>query len=282
MALAAHIRRPQDFFIPAVASSCLPVTGGLAEAKSEGQSFDIISYEAASTQAIGDFASPQKALEFTRGNYGENDLPSKTFVQSSVKGFKIQAPGDAGAQRTFIAQELRVDMESASDRRNPTAFRSLQVVIDGLSVDDYGLKVTVDSDLFSQNDTKEKLCGAYRQSRQFRKRHASRFYPIEGSSNSGCLGWLFGAKNRIPEAGGVIVATLISTVQWEGKPAPGTEIRGNQLIIKDLGSIYFGEIIIEQDFRRVTLLRFHLGCANGGEGAVCEIQSDTHGWPPKP
>lgn len=282
VALSAHIRRPRDFFVPAVASSCLPVTGGLAEADSPRQSFhDIISFDSASSRVVGDFIDLQKAAEYTRGNHGQNDLPTMTIAECRVRGLKIQVPGTDSDRRTFIADQLEIQAESSAERRRPTEFRSLRTVIEGVSVDGNVLNVTTDTDLFSQNETKEKLCAAFEQSRSFRKRYGQRFYATGESSNSGCLGWLFGAKNRIPEARGVIVATIVTTIKWDGKPAPGTEIRGNQLIIDGLGSIYFGEIVIEQDFRRVTLLRFQLGSPHGGEGAVCETQSDTHVWPPK-
>ncbi len=283
VALAAHIRRPRDFFVRAVASSCLPVTGGLAEADSPGQNFhDIISFDSASSRVLGDFDDLQKAAEFTRGNHGQNDLSTITIAECRVRGLKIQMPaGDSDRGRTFIADQLEVQAESSAQRLRPTEFRSLRTVIDGLSLDGYALKVSSDPELFSHNETKEKLCSSYEQSRSFRKRYAKRFYPTGESSNNGCLGWLFGAKSRIPEARGVIVATIVTTVKWDGKPAPGTEIKGNQLIIDGLGSIYFGEIVIEEDFRRATLLRFQLGSPHGGEGSVCETQSDTTGWPPK-
>lgn len=282
VALAAHIRRPQDYFVPAVASCCIPVTGGLAEADSPGQSFrDIISFESASTRVIGDFTNPQRAAELTRGKQGENDLPTRTVAESRVRGLKIQSSGSDSDRRTFLAEQLEIQMESFSQRRSATEFRSLHAVIDGVSVDGYKLTVTTDTQLFSEYETKEKLCRAYEQSRAFRKSYGKRFYPTGQSSDAGCLGGLFGAKSRIPEGRGVIVATLVTGLKWDGKAAPGTEIKGNQLRIEGLGSIHFGEIVIEEDFRRVTLIRFQLGSPDGGDGSVCEVQTNGHTWPPK-
>lgn len=277
VALAAHIRGPGDFLVPAVASSCLPVTGGVAEAESAGRNFnDIISYDSASTTVKGDYVDGQGVAELARGKQAQSQLPAMTTAECRVTGLKIHSGSDE-----FRADELELQAVSTANPERHTEFASLRTAFRGISVNGYRLKVETDTELFTKYETKEKLCRAYEQSGQFRKRYGKRFYPTGKSSNAGCLGWLFGAKNRIPEAGGVIVATLVPVLDWEPKPAPGTKIRGNKLIIDGLGSIYFGEVIIEEEFRRVTLIRFQLGSSNVGEGTVCEVQSDTHPWPPK-
>ncbi|MBV9156615.1 MAG: hypothetical protein JO097_10160, partial [Acidobacteriaceae bacterium] len=225
VALSAHIRRPKDFFVPAVASSCLPVTGGLAKADSPAQNFhDIISFDSASTHVLGDFVDLEKAAEFTRGNHGENDLPTRTIAECRVRGLKIQVPGG----RSFIADQLEVQAESSAQRQRLTEFITLRTVIEGVSVDGYALEITTDTEMFTQCPTKEKLCRTYEQSRAFRKRYRNRFYATGESSDSGCLGGLFGAKNHIPEARGIIIATTVATIKWDQKAAPETEIRGNQ------------------------------------------------------
>jgi hypothetical protein len=47
-----------------------------------------------------------------------------------------------------------------------------------------------------------------------------------------------------------------------------------------LGRIYFGEIIVDEGYRRATLLRFELGSHVGGDAAACEVVSNGTGWPP--
>ncbi|MGH9696284.1 MAG: hypothetical protein ACRD5Z_19205, partial [Bryobacteraceae bacterium] len=88
--MAAHIRRPNDLFVRAVAPTYLPVTGGLAEAQASGQNFhEIISFESASTRALGDFADVHSAAGFTNGTHGKNELSTHTFVESTVNGLKV-------------------------------------------------------------------------------------------------------------------------------------------------------------------------------------------------
>ena len=283
VALAAHIRRPDDFFIPAVASSCLPVTGGLAQAEAGPQSFhDLISFGSAATRATGDFSDVRGAAEYTQGNHGENNFPTNTFVESAMKGFKIAVPKgqENEAGRVFSADELLVRLENTSDRRHPTSFRSLHVTISGISVDGHSLLIRTNPEIFSEHDTREKLKDVFEHDSDFRKQFGHQFFSPGEEPEQGVLGKLF-SKSEIPEGDGIIYGTIVTSMAWASTPAPGTEIHQNRLTISGLGSIYFGEIIIEEDFRRITLLRLQLGSLYGGEGSICEVQSNGQGWPPK-
>jgi hypothetical protein len=294
VALAATIRRPETFFVPAIASSCLPVTGGLAEvAVLTSQSFkDIVSFRSASSRATGDYSDIRKAADFTHGNFGQNDLPTNTSVEAALEGFQIRiaqeekGPSGAPIVKSFIAGKLNAHMESASDRRGTVAFRSLHAIIDGVAVrdsvspDDAGnLKITLAPEAFSENETKEKLVKRYTEDSDFRKQYFTLFLP-PGERDRGGLAGLFG-KHEIPNAErGPIVATIVKNIEWQGKPAAGTKISGNRVDIEGIGSIFFGEILIEEGFRRLTLVRFELGSPYGGQGSVCEVQSNGTNWPP--
>ncbi|MBV8809719.1 MAG: hypothetical protein JO033_13685 [Acidobacteriaceae bacterium] len=283
VALAAHIRRPEDFFVPAVASSCLPVTGGLAQADAPGQSFNgLISFGSASTHAKGDFVDQRTAAEYTRGNHGDNNLPTSTIVESSMKSLKINTPADpaGGAGRVFSIDNLVVRMENTSDRRSPTSFRSLYVTIDGVSVDGHLLLVKTNPEIFTENDTKKKLEERFEDDSDFRKQFGQQFFYPGEPPEHGALEKLF-SKHKIPEADDLIYGTIVTSMTWASTAPDGAGIAGNELKIPGLGSIYFGEIIIEEDFRRITLIRFQLGSPNGGDGAVCEAQSNGGTWPPQ-
>jgi hypothetical protein len=105
VAFAAHIRRPFDLEIPAVASSCLPVTGGLATAEAGNATFQsqssqggsIFSFTSASTRATGDYTDKRRAIDFTHGNFGDNELSTVTLVEAKMSGFTIhsETPGAA-------------------------------------------------------------------------------------------------------------------------------------------------------------------------------------------
>jgi hypothetical protein len=284
VAFAAHIQRPTDYQFKAVASSCLPVTGGLAEAASGPQNFqELISFTSASTSAEGDYADTRRAVDFTHGNFGDNELSTHTFVDSRINGLKFAIPQDhppsaAGKIVTFIAEQLHARLESFSDRRNPNAFRGLEAEINGVSVDGHELIVTTAPEVCTQHETYEKLVSAYQEDSDFRKRYSGLFYHT-GTEKTGVGAIL--SKPSIPNAHGLILGTVVTNMRWGQQPAPGAEIRGNRLLIEGIGSIYFGEILIDQSSRRLTLLRFQLGSPIGGAGSAAEVQSNGHTWPPK-
>jgi hypothetical protein len=283
VALAAHIRRPNDSFVPAVASSCLPVTGGLAEARVPAQRFgDRISFESAFSRAQGDFADLHRAAELTHGNHGENELPTNTFVEVGLSGLRIAIPQPAGAARILEAKTLHARLESTADRVNPVSFRSLEATFDGISIDGKILKVNTAPECFSRNETKDKLLKAL-ESSEFRKQYFHLFYPFVEEQHSllgGLLGGLSG-KHEAPHTKGPLYATVVSGISWQEKPPERpTRIQGNRLSIDGLGTLYFGEIFIDDNARRLTLLRFQLGSPDGGDGSACELQSNGGGWPP--
>jgi hypothetical protein len=283
VAFAAHIRRPEDFQFKAVASSCLPVTGGLAEASSGAQSFkDIISFESATTSAEGDYADTRRAVDFTTGNFGDNELSTHTFVDSRLTGLKITGmadppPAGTGQPVTFIVKELHARLESFSDRHNPVAFRGLEAIIQGVSVDGHELIVTTAPEVCTHHETYDKLVKDYQEDGDFRKQFGGLFYPT-GHEKTG-IGAIL-SKASIPNAGGLILGTVVINMRWAAEPAPGVEIRGNRLHIPGIGYIFFGEILYEHNSRRLTLLRFQLGSQTGGEGSAAEVQSNGQSWPP--
>jgi hypothetical protein len=284
VAFAAHIRRPTDFQFKAVASSCLPVTGGLAEASSGAQNLDEkIRFTSASTSARGDFADTRRAVDFTHGNFGENELSTQTFVDARLNGLTIaieqdHPPTTAGKTVTFIAEQLHARLESSSDRRTPVAFRGLEATIKGVSVDGHELIVTTAPEVCTQHETYDKLVKAYQDDGNFRKQFGGLFYPT-GHEKTGVGAIL--TKASIPNAGGIILGTVVTSLKWANQPAPGTEIRGNRLIIEGIGSIFFGEILYEHNARRLTLLRFQIGTPLGGDGSACDVQSNGTPWPPQ-
>jgi hypothetical protein len=284
VAFAAHIRRPTDSQFKSVASSCLPVTGGLAEATSGPQSYqNIVAFTSASTSAQGDFADTRRAVDFTQGNFADNELSTQTFVDSRLSGLKITVaqdhpPQTASKVTTFAVDQLHARLESSSDRRTQTSFRGLEAIFQGVNVDGHELLVVTAPDICNQYETYDKLVQSYQEDGDFRKKFGSLFY-LTGNEKTG-MGALL-SKPAIPNAGGLIVATVVTTLRWATTPAPGTEIIANRLKIDGVGSIYFGEILFEQESRRLTLLRFQLGSPVGADGSAAEVQSNGHTWPPR-
>jgi len=282
VAFAAHIRRPADHQFKAVASSALPVTGGLAEASSGPQSYqEVISFQSASTSVSGDYADTRRAVDFTKGNFGDNELSTQTFVDARLSGLRIIGARDQGGTGfakpvTFVAKELHARLESHSDRRGPNAFRGLEANFQGISVDGSELIVTTAPEVCTHYETYEKLVKAYHEDGDFRKRYGGLFYPT-GHEKTGISSIL--SKPEIGE-GGMVAGTVVTNLRWAGAQPVGAEIRSNRLTVPGIGTIFFGEIVYQPNTRQLTLLRFQLGSPTGGEGSACNVGSNGGGMPP--
>ena len=293
VAFAGRIRRPDDVFVKAAAPSHIPTTGGLSEQKIAGPDIGayhyhgFITFTSAHSRAHGDFSDPRRAAYFTHGNHGENELPANTNVEAQLDGLQVNAdadPEDGTPQRVFSAESLHVHMESTSDRRHEVSFRSLSARFKGITLatgpngTPVHLRVHSATDVFAEHDTKDKLVQAYAKDSDFRSKYAACFHPI-GTNLPGMLGNFIG-KHEMPHADSVIVATFVTGLEWVGEAPEGTELLNNRLTIHGLGRIYFGEIIIEEGYRRVTLLRFELGSKTGGDSSACEVVSNGTHYPP--
>ena len=268
VALAARIRRAENAFVPAVASACLPVTGGVGSGESEGGQYgDVLSFGRAMTKVSGDFVRPDRAVAFTSGNHGENLLPTESSAEASLRELRI-----INGDRRLEIDGLEAGLGSYSDRRRGTEFRKLTANFQNVRIDGVPLLIKTHGELFTEHATYQKLAQTYARSLEFRERY-SEYFESERPVNR---------KHRaIPESQGLIYTTVVSAIEWQGKPPEGTSIHRNGVRVHGFGTIYFGELIIEHDFRRLTLLRFELGSPTGGDGSAAEVQTNGSSWPPQ-
>ncbi len=70
---------------------------------------------------------------------------------------------------------------------------------------------------------------------------------------------------------GPLYATIVKEMRWRGGRAfPDSRIEGNAVHVPDFGTVYFGELILLPDSRRLIGARFDLGCPWGAMFAVSE------------
>ena len=266
--IAAHVRRPEDSFLPAVASTCLPVTGGVGKAEAGGANFgDLLSYRSVSTTVFGDFVDKRAAVLFTHGNHGQNNLATETTAEARVTGLSM-----SNGNRLLEIEALEAKMSASSDRRRVAQFHTLSAEFQHVRIDGVGLKVSTHCDVFTEHSTKQKLAQAFAKHEEFRSRYSAYFFSQKPAGSH---------RRRIPESGGIIFGTVVTSLDWEGNAPKGAAITGNSVKIDGFGSIYFGEILIEEGFRRLTLLRFQLGSPTGGSGSAAEVQTNGSSWPPR-
>jgi hypothetical protein len=78
----------------------------------------------------------------------------------------------------------------------------------------------------------------------------------------------------VPEAKGIIFDTIVRKMRWNGTPPQGAVIRGNVVIWKDVGRIHFGEILISDHERRLTMFRAQLGSPMEGVFAMGDAETN--------
>jgi hypothetical protein len=263
--LAAQIQSPREYFLDAVACSCLPVTGGRAEAYAQYNRKGMFSFDSAFTSVLGQFVPPQAAaaLELKGRNYDDNDIPSETILRGIVTGLRIDAPADPGKRcprRILNIEYLEAEIKNFYDRKNPIVFRTLQVKIEGVSVDGKLLIVETNPQLFLENTTWKDLDSTYCKNRA---RYDNQI--------------LYHDK-------GVTLGTVVTGLRWaDGAPdgLPKEPPPGHSLAVEGLGTLNFGEIYVEEGLRRLTLLRAQLGSTNGGSASVVDCVSNTQTIPPR-
>jgi hypothetical protein len=84
-----------------------------------------------------------------------------------------------------------------------------------------------------------------------------------------------------PEANGTVKCSIVQDIRWDGPANPKATIHDHVVEVEDFGKIYFGEMFIRGDSRRLTMVRCQLGSPDGGEVAAAEGETNGGGWPPE-
>ena len=74
--------------------------------------------------------------------------------------------------------------------------------------------------------------------------------------------------------------SIVQEIRWDGPPHPTATIHDHVVDVPDFGKIYFGEMFIKGESRRLTMVRFQLGSPSGGEVAAAEGETNPGIWPP--
>jgi hypothetical protein len=275
LALAGHMRRPQELIIPAQGCSLVPVTGGYAKSEVSSQSYgEFLSFESATTSVEADYQDLDAARKFTFGNYNDRRLPTRTIVTGSLNGVSI-VNADENGMRVLSLKQIGATLESihVSTGREPS-IRLLGASIQTLALDGHELEVRFHTELFSRLDTKGQLTQAYESNGSFAAEYGHLFFPPLGSKLTARR------ARRIPQAGGLIYCTIVESIKWVNEPNPNVRIDGNRIVFQDFGTMYVGELFISDHARRLTMMRLEMGSPWGGECSMFEVESDGQTYPP--
>jgi hypothetical protein len=265
--VSAHIRRPQDRILAVQASCALPAIGGHCEDAVGPTKLDKwVSFDSASTYAHGDYVNADQGLATTlpaaQGGIAFHEAVTETRVSARVLGLVILG-------RVHIA-ELAIGLISRSVlERNQPPIRLEDNVLEGVRIDDAKLKITLAQDFYCLHDTKNKLRDAH--DRGLSEHHARMFLPsVPGEEEI----------KGFPEANGTVKCTLVQDICWDGPEHPTAKIHGHVVVVPHFGKIYFGEMLITGDSRRLTMVRFQLGSDDGGEVTAGDGQTNGTTYPP--
>ena len=269
-ALAGQIFRPKTLGVDLDGASSLGVSGGRSQSQIKGRSFgDAITFASAFTFAEGLFNDEKQARDVTNHKKRQVDLETTTKVTAEVRELRI------GQNPAFSAKRIRGTLVSRTTIGSGELSISPErdTVIQGVAIGGFGLEVTLNLSLFQKHDTRSKIVAAADDTKFVRSygNHLVTSATVDGQHPTGRPGLI--ARD------GIIYSTIVKEINWEGKPFPGAKIDGHSVIVPELGTLFFGELLIGGAERRLTMVRFELGSEFGGYVDSVDVGSNGGYFP---
>jgi len=270
-AFGGRIVRPEDIVLEMPGASSLTVVGGRSVStvsKTPASFKKFVTFESASTLAEGTFDDLKGLIALSNHTAREDALKASTHVRAEIKKVTI------GRKRRLSVDRLVAEMRSSS----PTAsgepsIRLGDVAVEGVKIDGFDLKVELEHTLFQRQDTRAKLVSAA-DDKEFVRKYGGHFL-----MTTDLAGRPAPPTGRFVPGGDTIYATIVKSIEWRGQANPDARIDHHSVILKDFGTIFFGELFITAASRRLTMMRLELGSDEGGSAGGPEI--DINGsWSP--
>lgn len=264
-AIGGRIVRPTDTIIDATAASSLTVAGGRSISRAKATRFgEWVSFSGAATAAEGLFDDVKQQIEFTFGRVPEDALTTSTRVNAEVIGLSV---GDK-PKLTIKLLNASLSSRSPNGSGEPAIAVGSDTAIEGVSIGGKALIVDLAVPLFQKYDTRSKLLMAA-DDPQFVKRSGKNLFMTPAAAGKAAA-----PAGRLIQGYGTTYATIVKSIKWAGEPFAGAKIDQNLVIVPDFGKIFFGELLITDVSRRLTMLRLELGSPIGGALACAEVDSN--------
>jgi hypothetical protein len=270
-AFGGHLVRPKDIVLEANGASALLVSGGRSVAHLPRTRYEeFFEIESAHTFAEGLFEDPARFVEVTHHRAQEHSLTAVTRVHAEVNGLAL------GRQPRLTIRRLRAELNGRSPLGSgqPSIRVGKDVALEGIAIDGHQLVVELNPAPFQQFDTHAKLLAAA-DDPAFVKESGDALYMTRRFNDQDDVP----PSGRLVESRGIIYATIVASIRWAGAPFPGSEIDHNVVVLPDFGRVFFGELLISRDSRRLTMVRAALGSDAGGSASAGDVQ-DNGGWSP--
>lgn len=229
----------------------LSVAGGFSQATSPGSVFrNIFSWGQCVAQSQGELKA---------------DRSHVTTITTSIQNLSA-----ANGENVFTASQLKLTLTSVHPQDGQPSITPTEVVLGGdggMALNKTKIVLTADLDDFRKLGSLERFEKEFQGNEAIFRKYKDRFMTREGKSP----GW----KQPIPRvSGGYAVCSFVSGIQWGRKKIPGNVLR-----LEGFGSIYFGEVIMNEYNRRFTLVRLEMG--SDVQAQVAFAEGDSNGiWMP--
>jgi hypothetical protein len=262
--IGGRIVRPKDQVIDSSTASSLTVAGGRSRSQAKATRFgDWVSFGSASTSAEGLFDDVKQQIEVSHGRVAEDTLTTSTVVDADVTSLSV------GDKPKLTIKHLHASLASRSPAASgePAIGVGNDTTIEGAAVDGFGLIVTLAIPLFQRYNTLAKLLTAA-DDPQFVKRSGGHL--LMKSAGRGKAAATPPTLQTYP----TVYATIVRSIKWAGDPYPGSKIEQHVVTVPGFGKIFFGELLITDQSRRLTMVRLDLGSPVGGFVACAEVESN--------
>jgi hypothetical protein len=270
-AFGGRIVRPKDLVLEAHGASALLVTGGRSVATLQRTTFDeFFEVESANTVTEGFFEDLKGFIDVTNHKAEEQSLTAVSRARAEVIGLSVGRKPRMTIKRVVAELTNR----SAGHSGQPAIRIGKDVAIDGISIDGYRLVVELNTRPFLKHDTHAKVLAAADDAKFVEEAGESLFMPKRFAHDKKTP-----AFRKLIRTGNTIYATIVKSIRWDGKPFPKSEIHDNMVVLPEFGRVFFGELLISEYERRLTMVRMALGSDAGGSAAAGDV-STNGGWSP--
>ncbi len=264
-AIGGRIVRPVDVVIESPTASSLTVVGGRSDARGPAARFgDWVSLGGAATSAEGLFDDFEQQVALTYHRVAEDALSTSTRVSAEVTALSVGQKPALTIKRVHAALHSRRPTGSGE----PAIAVASETAIEGVAIDGHPVVVELALPIFQECDTRAKLLAAA-DDPQFVRESGVCFFMDDSLGGAPPAPY-----PRLLHSGGTTYGTIVKSIDWAGSPHPGVTIERHSLVVPEFGRIFFGEILITEDSRRLTMVRLELGSPFGGTLACAEVESN--------
>lgn len=250
-AYGGRIVRPKHLVVLSEASCAIGVSGGRAESSATGRPFKpFFRVGPATAVAEAGFVDREAAKQLTLGKGAEEGLASVSSAKAVV--------GKIEFGKRLAVRELGAGLQGMGrpSEDEPAVIVTSGAFARGVVIDGSALIVELDAVALNGVPT------------------------YSAFVNAGAPGCLHSSK---PVLGGTkkpVLTTIVKSLRWKGRAPETATIEGHTVRIKDFGRVFFGEMLVEADARRLTMMRLRLGSPEGGMVDFADVQTNGSWYPP--